>query len=197
MEDMTHEEIQQLLLQINTLRQENEELRNSLNFSSVETINGYEDPSEVFKDTVFKGLKNQLSVLGKANQQFRSAATGYEDLEKSMSTLLPALEVQLRGWNNEILNLRQSIEQSENTYAGIVEKLEHQLRQLKISYLKELAEQKAQHQAREEALQAELKAAKTQIQGSAERSTSSQRTEPSAPKRTNPFRTLSIYDYHE
>jgi chromosome segregation ATPase len=191
MEDMTREDIQQLLTENERLKKENEELKVSLSFSSVETINGVEDPAELRNDTVFRNLNQRLDLLGQSNTQLKTALAGFEELEKGLSTLLPALEVQLRGWNSEINQLRRSIEQTENAYVGVVARLEEQVKDLRNS-------QEAEKQALEARHEAQLAHLTQQIDQLSQRLSQTEAPPASLPssagqQEANPFTSLSIY----
>ncbi|MEM7654675.1 MAG: hypothetical protein AAF399_00990 [Bacteroidota bacterium] len=193
LEDMTHEEIHQLLTENERLKKENEELKVHLSFSSVETINGYNDASELLNDTVFNSLNQRLSLLGQSNAQLKAALTGFEELEKGLSTLLPALEVQLRGWNTEINNLRRSIEHTENTYAGVVSKLEEQVASLRDSQQADKEELQAKHETQIAQLTQQMELLSERLQQTEVAEEGVVAPDDVSEEPENPFRTLSIY----
>ena len=134
---MSKEEIQQLIEELESLRKENLDLKISIGLPSPELINGYPAPAEISDDAIIKGLRNQIQTLQEANQNLNHALKGYEEVGRSLSALLPALEVQMKGQTTEIYHLKQNIDQTENTFAGVVEKLEQQVKQLRHQLLEQ------------------------------------------------------------
>lgn len=126
-------------------------------------------------DPVLKGLQSQLSHLRQANQQMRQMASSYAELERSLATLLPALEIQIKGWDSEIRTLQSNSEESDQTYASVVDTLEQRIRAMRQDY-------ESRIQALEEALA---------------RSNRSSSEAPQAPEAdgndSNPFRDLNIF----
>ena len=137
---MSKEEIQQLLEELESLRKENLDLKITVGLPSPEIINGYPAPAKIQEDVILKGLRTQIQTLQESNRNLKQALEGYEEVERSLSTLLPALEVQMKGQTTEIYNLKQNIDQTENTFAGVVRRLEQQIKQMRAQWLAEKEE---------------------------------------------------------
>lgn len=186
---MTKEEIQKLIKELESLRKENLDLKITAGLPSPEIINGYPAPAKIQEDAILKGLRNQIEALKAANQHLQQALDKYDNVERSLATLLPALEVQMKGQTTEIYHLKLNIDQTENTFAGVVRKLEQQIKMLRNNHQEEKEEM--QRQFEQEILR--MKAEFSQSNSFSEETTSPPSSE-DLPKIRNPFTDLNIFD---
>ncbi|MEO0899345.1 MAG: hypothetical protein AAFY71_23235 [Bacteroidota bacterium] len=126
---MAEEEIKRLQSEIESLRKENEELKIAA-FQYIEENEGRDlgDSLVIEKEPILKVLGDQLSFLKKVNLQVIKAVNSYREVQKSLETILPALELQMEGWANEVQLLKKHIEASEAAYASVVTQLENKLK---------------------------------------------------------------------
>ncbi|GAB4403647.1 MAG: hypothetical protein OHK0039_03030 [Bacteroidia bacterium] len=99
-------------------------------------------------DPVFNGLRRQHAQLRSANRRLGDIVAQYEAAERALATLLPALEVQILGWTREIENLNAAQQDTEQTYASIVGRLEAQIQQLKAEFRAREAQIQEAYEAR-------------------------------------------------
>ncbi|MEM7372529.1 MAG: hypothetical protein AAF587_28170 [Bacteroidota bacterium] len=188
---MTKEEIQKLIEELESLRKENLDLKITVGLPSPEIINGYPAPAKIQEDAILKGLRNQIDALKQTNKSLRQALAKYDDVERSLATLLPALEVQMKGQTTEIYHLKLNIDQTENTFAGVVRKLEQQIKLLREN-----------HQREKEQMQLQFEQEILRIKSESESKLPVQKTrkkkKPAAnaelPKVQNPFTDLNIFE---
>lgn len=128
---MAPEDLQQLKAELTTLRQENQRLRQAKTIISAEGVPLQELPEAIPPDTLLPTLVRQLDQLQEANAQFKTAVDLFDEVQRSLGTLIPALEVQFTGWTNEIYHLRTAQNDAEQAYASVVSRLETQLNNLK------------------------------------------------------------------
>jgi hypothetical protein len=126
---MTPEEILQLRAENNRLQKENARLR-AFTVLPKENNQAHE-PSGLEVDPLFQKLASQLQQLREANLISAKVLELSQQSEQAMAALIPALEVQFHGMNNEITQLKAANLDLENTYASVVEKLEGQVKALR------------------------------------------------------------------
>lgn len=126
---MAQDEIQQLKTELETLRRENLLLRQRTGTRS----NGHAQalPETVRHDNLLPAFQQQLTRLREAHQQLRAAHGAVGELQRSLETLIPALEIQMTGWTNEIHHLQAAQQDLEQTYATVVGRLEDRIKTLK------------------------------------------------------------------
>jgi chromosome segregation ATPase len=127
---MAQEDIQQLRAELAILRQENQQLRQSAGVRKNGT-HRHELPDTIRHDNLLPAFQQQLNQLRQANARLQEAASLCTDLQRSLEILIPALEIQITGWTNEIYQLQDGQEELEQTYASVVERLEDRLKQLR------------------------------------------------------------------
>jgi len=111
------------------LRRENQLLRESVGRRQ----NGHQQelPETVRHTNLLPAFQQQLQHLKQANTQLAAASRLFTDLHRSLETLIPALEVQITGWTNEIYQLQQAQQDLEQAYATVVGRLEGRIKSLK------------------------------------------------------------------
>lgn len=124
---MAEEDIQKLHSEIESLRQENKRLRIAASHFLGQENGVKQESSVIEKDSILKVLGKQVEDLRKLNDQVNSMLDGYKEIQRSLGAILPALELQMEGWANEVLNLKKHIELSESAYATVVAQLEDKL----------------------------------------------------------------------
>jgi chromosome segregation ATPase len=126
---MAQETLQQLKTELETLRRENQLLRESVGRRK----NGHQQelPETVRPTNLLPAFQQQLQHLKQANIQLAAASTLFTDLHRSLEALIPALEVQITGWTNEIYQLQQAQQDLEQAYATVVSRLEGRIKALK------------------------------------------------------------------
>jgi hypothetical protein len=121
--------------QIRRLQQEIASQQQKETHPEGEHLNGHTLPDFILEpekhDPVITGLHQQLRQVRSANRRMRELMDLYQEIERSLSTLLPALEIQVKGWNTEIQNLRQNAEDTDHAYVSIVTQLENKLSELR------------------------------------------------------------------
>lgn len=182
---MSQEEIQQILDELEALRKENQDLRISGGLPSPELVNGYPAPARIKEDVILKGLRTQVSVLQQANKDMKQAMETYDNAERTLATLLPALEVQLKGQTTEIHNLKLNIEQTEHTFAGVVHKLEQQVKQMRKMHRAEKRDMQKQFEQELFRIQTEYETLQAERASQLSRSVDS------------PFKDLSIFEFEQ
>ncbi|MEM9987469.1 MAG: hypothetical protein AAF804_20445 [Bacteroidota bacterium] len=128
---MAQEEIERLQTELEHLRAENHQLRAEADFGAYPTHGDSATPL-VPHDSLLPAFTQQLTRIKHANEIFQEAASCYRELEKSLETLVPALEFQIKGWHNQLQGLQSYQVETENAYASVVGQLESKIKDLKI-----------------------------------------------------------------
>lgn len=192
---MTQEEIFELQAELQRLQKENTRLKALSVVPSSHTTERI--PSDLKVDPLFDKLRDQLTHLSDANLIFVKVMELSQQAEKDLSALIPALEVQFHGMNNEIAQLKTANIDMENAYVSVVEKLEAQVRELK-EQLKAGDQQLSARLSAMEQRQAEMEAHLTQSQALnaryQEKLEALQEEKNAAPEKANPFTSLNIFE---
>ncbi|RMG67821.1 MAG: hypothetical protein D6722_12615 [Bacteroidetes bacterium] len=123
---MSSEEIDRLQYELESLRQENQKLK-----TTVAQPTGGRPPepeAPAVPDPVFKGLLQQYQRLKEVNARLQGLFAQYDEAERALAALLPALEIEFKGQSSEIAQLQQSLVETDQTYAEVVARLEQQLK---------------------------------------------------------------------
>ncbi len=128
---MAQEEIERLQTELEHLRAENHQLRAEADFSTYFS-SSTPDAHLVPHDSLLPAFTQQLARIKHANEIFQEAVASYQELEKSLETLVPALEFQIKGWHNQLQGLQSYQAETENAYASVVGQLESKIKELKI-----------------------------------------------------------------
>ncbi len=127
---MSGQDIQKLQAELESLRKENQQLKvAAYQYSLPESPNVQELPV-IEKEPILNALAAQLSELRHANAQVRDALVSYEEVQGALEALIPALELQLKGWANQVEHLQTTAVETENAYASVVSKLEVKLKEV-------------------------------------------------------------------
>jgi len=127
---MAEEDIQKLHSEIESLRKENRQLKIAAFQQLEKNRHGIQEEAPVIeKEPILKVLGRQLDDLKRLNAQVKNMLDGYREVQRSLGAILPALELQMEGWTNEVHNLKQHIEDSESAYAMVVTQLEQKLKE--------------------------------------------------------------------
>ncbi|MCI4670848.1 MAG: hypothetical protein MRZ79_22120 [Bacteroidia bacterium] len=124
---MAEEDIQKLHSEIESLRKENQRLRIAAGEFLTQENGLAQESAVIDKDSILKVLSKQVENLNEINDQVNTMLDGYQEIQRSLGAILPALELQMEGWANEVLNLKKHIEISESAYAAVVQQLEDKL----------------------------------------------------------------------
>ncbi|MEO0473259.1 MAG: hypothetical protein AAF206_26840, partial [Bacteroidota bacterium] len=154
--EMTQEEMSALQQKIDLLQRENERLRA---FSDLPQPKASESETDFQVDPLILKLRQQYLSLRDANLIFQKVQESSLAVERAFSALLPALEVEFHGMSQRLGNMENNLQDSENTYVSVVEKLEKQVRELRA----DLASQSSQWQAEKADLTANLKASQGKL----------------------------------
>lgn len=195
---MTSEELQQLKEQLAALRIENERLKAENELNSSDMSGSYYGEPIIMKDTTFIALTRQLDALKNANRILNKASDAFLHIEKSMDAIVPALELQIKGLNTEIHQLKTAAVDTDFTYAGIVEKLEGQIKRMQEGFEEQLSSTRNQYEEEVNELKQELtdfRKKLTEAQSLLESQTQEKsHSEQTPPKSQGPFTTLSIFE---
>ena len=118
-----------------------------------EELNGYPQLDEIRPDPTVQALRAQISPLTEAHQLFHQALEISDKVLRSLQAIAPALDMQIHGLNSENAQLKSATSDTENTYAGIVEKLENQIKVLKNEHSDAAQKQQEEYQAEIQRLQ--------------------------------------------
>ncbi len=185
------EEMQHLLDELSQLREENNRLK------AFNGLSQMPEPSELEVDPLFLKIKQQLVHLQDANIITQKSMELTQQAEQALSAMIPALEVEFHGKNNQIEQLKAANVDLENAYVSVVEKLENQLKELK----KQFAEQENRLEAKLEALhqqqnelEASLKESQVTNADLKEQLDAVQTKKDQTLVEINPFKSLNIFD---
>ncbi|MDX1906639.1 MAG: hypothetical protein SF053_06350 [Bacteroidia bacterium] len=173
---MSPEELRKLKREVAQLRQENQQLK-AASTHPVHTMSSAGADAHR-PDVLVASIGKWLAQLKSANRALTDVATQLREAERSLTTLLPALDLQVNGWKREIENLRQTSEQAEADYTEVVMKLESKLQQVR----RDTHTQEQKLRDAYEATLAALRDEKAQLQIQLE-----QQQRPDKPDPTTPF----------
>jgi chromosome segregation ATPase len=125
---MAQETLEQLRAELESLRRENQLLRVSARQQKYSPH--LELPESVRYTNLLPTFQSQLRHLKQANQQLAAATSLFSELQRSFETLIPALELQITGWTNEIHQQQQAQLDLEQAYASVVGRLEERIKAL-------------------------------------------------------------------
>jgi chromosome segregation ATPase len=187
---MSKDKIKLLEEKIEDLRKENSQLRTALNVRELQGENGQPVLSREKLDSTVKALVRQLDELKEFHASIGKALERSEKVKNSMEALVPALELQIRGYEGEIEKLHAAAEDTAETYAGIVANLENQLKEIKQEKEKEQEELKVGFEAE----LSELKARISQLEATiSEQETDKKEVKINHDEGAEPFTSLSIF----
>ena len=170
-----------------------------------EELNGYPQLDEIRPDPTVQALRAQISPLQEAHQLFSQALELSDKVLRSLQAIAPALDMQIHGLNSENEQLQNATSDVENTYAGIVEKLENQMKSLRNKYSEEKQRNEEDYQAEIQRLQhtnlllrKELNKALTELksfqnQFDQKEEVEDSRMEIESPSKSNPYSDLNIF----
>ncbi|WNJ16319.1 hypothetical protein [Pontibacter sp. G13] len=115
--------------EIARLRQENETLRAESSASAERLVHAGPNPYLLPSTPLMEALREKRDELQVNNDQIESVLESYQNLQRSLDALIPALEIQIEGWGREIHQLHQTIAETETTCAEVVSHLEAKLHQ--------------------------------------------------------------------
>lgn len=185
------EEMQHLIDELTQLREENSRLK------AVNGLSQMPEPSELEVDPLFLKIKQQLIHLQDANIISQKSMELTQQAEQALSAMIPALEVEFHGKNNQIEQLKAANVDLENTYVSVVQKLEEQLKELKQRF----ADQENRFDTKLESLQKQ----QTELEDSLKQSQAMnanfreqielvQTKKDQTPVEASPFKSLNIFD---
>lgn len=126
---MSQEEFQKLRAELESLRQENRRLRSVAHIPKNQ--NGHSPTVLPKHENLIPAFNQQLQRIKLANTHLGKAMENYQELSRSLETLIPALEVQLKGWVNQLQQQKDSQQGTESAYASVVDGLEGKLKKLR------------------------------------------------------------------
>ncbi|MEO0585848.1 MAG: hypothetical protein AAF135_26800 [Bacteroidota bacterium] len=127
---MPKEDIRQLKAELESLRNQNQQLKIVAHRHLSHQGNGHKESVVMDKEPILSALSTQLSELKAANEAVQKAFTRYTEVQNSLDALLPALELQMEGWSNEIRNLKDDASANEQAYAELVTQLDQKISRL-------------------------------------------------------------------
>ncbi|MEL6698704.1 MAG: hypothetical protein AAFP89_20845 [Bacteroidota bacterium] len=127
---MPKEDIRQLKAELESLRNQNQQLKIVAHRQLSHQGNGHKESVVMGKEPILGALSTQLSELKAANEAVQKAFTRYTEVQNSLDALLPALELQMEGWSNEIRNLKEDASANEQAYAELVTQLDQKILRL-------------------------------------------------------------------
>lgn len=114
-------------------------------------------------DPMLQTLAQQMKLISQAKGHFTDGLHQLTEAERSLTTLIPALEIQIRGWTNEIQQLHQRLQETEATYAEVVDKLDARLRRQQVETNRQLDALSASYQQKTDSLETQIKALQEQL----------------------------------
>ncbi|MFK7922526.1 MAG: hypothetical protein AB8H47_11250 [Bacteroidia bacterium] len=180
-----------LLDELTQLREENVRLK------AVSGLSQLPEPSELEVDPLFLKIKQQLIHLQDANIISQQSMELTQQAEQALAAMIPALEVEFHGKNNQIKQLKAANLDLENTYVMVIEKLEQQLKEFKQRFLDQenrLEERLAEIQQRQSDLEAALTESQTLNADYRAQLNSIETKKELAPEEASPFKSLNIFD---
>jgi len=148
---MARDDFNQLKAELTQLRKENRRLKQALRSRrNGRTAPLSPLPENLPPDKLLPLFREQSKRVGRLGQDLREIQQRMGAINRDMNILIPALEVQVTGWNNEIHRLNEAQNDTENTYAGVVRKLETRHKELKIRLESALQASEASREGLEE-----------------------------------------------
>lgn len=123
----------------------------------------HEASSHEKMDPVLQTLMQQIRFLGESRQHIQTGLDQLTEAERSLQTLLPALEIQIRGWTNEIKQLQARLNETDSTYAEVVDKLDARLRRQQEETNKQLAALSASYEGKTQILREQIEALQAEL----------------------------------
>jgi hypothetical protein len=184
------QEFEQLRQTIAALRLENQKLKAAAGLP----LNGHRNGQSLEEDPALRALARQFEAVQQLRAQGETQVAGLKKAEQALAALIPALEVEWRGLRQQAGQYRQQVDETENTYASVVEKLEHQLRDLRFDMKSELQQQQQTHEAAKLKLQRRLASLGEELETARQDLAKAREERQEAPQRPHPFSDLSIFD---
>lgn len=185
------DEMKHLLDELTQLREENIRLKAVSGFSQMP------EPSELEVDPLFLKLKQQVIHLQDANIISQKSMELTQQAEQALAAMIPALEVEFHGQNNQIKQLKAANLDLENTYVMVVEKLEKKLKAFKKQFIDQenrLEERSAAFQNQQTDLAAALNDSQALNADYRAQLASVETKKELAPEEASPFKSLNIFD---
>ncbi|MEL6670833.1 MAG: hypothetical protein AAFR61_01540 [Bacteroidota bacterium] len=155
-------EISQLKKALASLKKENEQLKIIALVRQQYPSEEGERTEHLKKDSTVEALRAQLDPLLEAQEHLAHADRIFKKVGNALEALVPALEVHIRGLNGEVMQLKSSLEDAENTYASVVAKLERQIDLLRTNWDQAEAALRREHRAEMDFLRKEIDQLKNQ-----------------------------------
>jgi hypothetical protein len=190
------QELDRLRQALAALQRENQQLKAAAGLPLTRLVNGHKNGHPLPQDPALKALARQVEALHKLRVQSENQLSALKKAEQALMALLPALEVEWRGLQQQSQLLQQQVGETENTYASVVEKLERQLKDLRFDMKSEMQQQRQAHEAAKLKLHRRLASLETELETTraalAQAQEARQANEP--PQRPHPFSDLSIFE---
>ena len=188
---MPQDDIRQLKAELASLRHQHQQLKIVAHRQLHKNGNGHHESAVIEKEPILTALSAQLAELKSANQDVQKAFSRYTEVQNSLAALLPALELQMEGWSNEIRNIKEETTASEQAYADLVNQLDQKIVTLNDMIEEDPYEEVKKLQAEVSTLQFRIQELEKEEMNSSEKSS----VESSQPddEDENPFTSLNIF----
>lgn len=131
---MTPEEVEKLKKEIDALLRENQRLKVALKIQSPYNGNGNghkpNRPNGKI-DATLLAMASQLEQVRGIHRALSDSLKVIAEVESSIEAIIPALDLQLKGYDTTVAQLREFQEEAESAYAGVVKKLENQIKEIR------------------------------------------------------------------
>ncbi|MEZ4828098.1 MAG: hypothetical protein R3C61_17710 [Bacteroidia bacterium] len=195
---MAHEEVEKLKKEINALLRENQQLKAALHIHLPHNGNGNGTAHKAKTDPVLVAMAEQLDQIRAIQRIMSDSLKAISTVGSSIEAILPALDIQLRGYDTTIAQLKEHQEGAENAYASVVKKLENQIREMRQDFTEteQIIHQNHQKQLTElqekiASMEGELDKTRAELSAVKEKTTSEGGL--SGQDNSNPFSSLSIF----
>ncbi|MDX2248506.1 MAG: hypothetical protein SF052_17105 [Bacteroidia bacterium] len=201
---MAREEVEKLKKEIETLLRENQRLKVALKIQFPHNGNGNGHNLKPIErgekaDSALLAMAEQLKQIRGLHRAMSDSIKMISSVESSIEAIIPALDLQLKGYDATITQLREFQEESESAYAGVVKKLENQIREIRqdFSETEQVLHQNYKKQIEE--MQARITILETRLTHTTaeledfRKKEEKQIAETPANKDNNPFSSLSIF----
>ena len=128
---MRQEEINQLQRKINTLLQENRQLKDLVKMQHEEKTNGMNEDKTPKSDVILKALRDQLSHIKSYHSALLSSVQVVAEVEKALESMIPVMENKFYGFNSTAEKLKSFQNDAETSYAEMVQKLETRVNEIR------------------------------------------------------------------
>ncbi|MEZ4776823.1 MAG: hypothetical protein R3D00_26850 [Bacteroidia bacterium] len=130
---MTPEEVEKLKKEIDALLRENQRLKVALKIQSPYNGNGNGHKPKLHgkADSALLAMSSQLEQVRDIHRVLSDSLKMIATVESSIEAIIPALDLQLKGYDTTVSQLKDFQEEAESAYAGVVKKLENQIREMR------------------------------------------------------------------